>query len=206
MRRLMHVLALAGLATIRGRRRRGGPGIGQGAQARWHSQLCRRRRAPQLRLSCQYHVRGHAPRQPALFHAAQVQRRLEGHAHRAGRRLVLVLQRRRTDLHLQAAAGREVPRWLAHDVGRREGHLRPHHQSARRASSPRAAPSTRTSRRWKRRTTTPSSSASRPRTPPRSTASPRPGTASTAQRSSRRTRDTPRPRSWARAPSPSSSM
>ena len=46
MRRLMHVLASAGLATIGGRRRCVGPGIGQGAQARWHSQLRRRRRAP----------------------------------------------------------------------------------------------------------------------------------------------------------------
>ena len=118
---------------------------------------------------------------------------------------VLVVHARWADLHLQAAAEREVPRRLAHDICRREGHLRPHHQSARKASCPRAARSMRTSPPSRRPILSRSSSASRRPTPRRSTASPRPGTASTAPPSSRKTRAIPKPRSWAPAPSASSS-
>ena len=57
-----------------GRRRCVGPGIGQGAQARRHAQLRRRRRAPELRLPRQHDVRALAPGEPALFPAAQVRR------------------------------------------------------------------------------------------------------------------------------------
>ena len=113
---------------------------------------------------------------------------------------------RRPHLHLQAARGRQIPRRLAADVGRRQGDLRAHRQRRRRASSRCASRSMRgrrpASRRRMRRRSCSSSKASTPRC---STIWRRPSIASSAPPSSRRIRSFPRRTSWARAPSSSSS-
>ena len=93
------------------------------------AQLRRRRRAAELRLPRQHHVRAHPPDRAALLAAGEVRRQglPEGHP---GPGAELDGRARRHDLHLQAAQRGQVPRRLGAHLRGRQGELRAHHQPA----------------------------------------------------------------------------
>ena len=120
------------LATIGAVDRGPGACARRDAQARRHPQLRHHRRDLELRLPWLADLRAAASDHPVLLAARQVRRHRELADHRRPRQELDHLARR-PHLHLQAARGRQIPRRLAADLGRRQGHLRAHRQPAARA-------------------------------------------------------------------------
>ena len=182
--------AMAAGVPARDRRRR----AGRDAQARRHAQLRRGGRAADDGLPRHHDVRHGASGGAAILHAAGVHGPARQPQDRGRPGRVLGGLQGRPHLHLQAAPGRQVPRRLRLHGRGHQGHLRAHHQPGRGRDllAQGAAPGHQGDRDARplhgRVQARPGEHVDGCCT------SPRPSTASTAPRSSSRTRSIPRPR------------